>query len=115
MLSNKNRNKSFVFEEEFDQTQNKPTMKNYTKQNSRHDNNLIDSLEGIRQFKDKEKGHSVVSPVVIVIKVGGEEFQLNDSDSNGMIGSYLKDMNSIYDTKVNTLITRLLYFILFLE
>jgi hypothetical protein len=75
MLSNKNKNKSFVFEEEYDQ--NKNLIK------SRQES-LSDSLE--------------IKPKDIIIRVQGEDYKL-EKEIPGL-NSYIKEIKLYYDIKV---------------
>ncbi len=76
MLSNKNKNKSFIFEEEYDQTKN--ILK--TRQDS-----LTDSLE----LRAKE----------IKVRVNGEDFRF-EKETPGL-NSYIRELKPYYDSKVN--------------
>ena len=75
MLSNKNKNKSFVFEEEYDQ--NKNLIK------SRQES-LSDSLE--------------IKPKDIIIRVQGEDYKF-EKEIPGL-NSYIKENKLYYDIKV---------------
>jgi hypothetical protein len=101
MLSHKNKNQSFVFEEELDQSQNKKVISR--KNPSKHES-LYDSLECIKQLKDlKDKSQSSESIPSVIIKVAGEDFLL-EGESCGVIINSLKDQTSIYDKKYNTFV-----------
>jgi hypothetical protein len=106
MLSQKNKNKLFVYEEEIDQTQDKVANihNNNTNTNNPSGNltlrsnkeNLADSLENVagrlKESSNRDKD--------LIIKLGGEDYKL-ERENSGMILNYLKTMKGIYDTKVN--------------
>ncbi len=75
MLSNKNKNKSFIFEEEYDQTKN--ILR--TRQDS-----LTDSLE----IRAKE----------IKVRVNGEDFKF-EKETTGL-GTYIRELKPYFDSKV---------------
>ncbi len=75
MLSNKNKNKSFIFEEEYDQTKN--ILR--TRQDS-----LTDSLE----IRAKE----------IKVRVNGEDFKF-EKETPGL-SAYIRELKPYFDSKV---------------
>ncbi len=120
MLSHKNKFQSFVYEEELDHSQNrKVRAKAKPEQYS-----LIESPDAVNSTALKESNGSInlkasqalnsqnlnsithnmttenYSENRIVLKVEGEEFQLEGEHSFVLL-SYLKDIKSIYDAKVS--------------
>ncbi len=116
-IPSKNKFQSYVFEEEIEHSnnnknnQNNLMVMNKKKNNSKkHQESLIDSLEGLVNMKDSKVTNSNSlnnlddsSLDKLVIKVGGDEFQL-EGEHNGLLKSYLKDLNNLFDPKVICLI-----------
>lgn len=92
-MSQKNKNKSLVFEEEYDQNKDL-NLKSFR---SKGENSLFDSID-MKSSKDKN----------IIIRVSGEDYVL-EKENCGILNNYLKEIKSIYDPKVN-IILKLIYF-----
>lgn len=93
MLSQKNKKNSFIFEEEFDHSQNNRNKKRALVKNQE---NLVDSLDGIKAFKTKFGSNDLEGKVIV--KVDKEEFIL-EGESYLLIRPLMPEIESIFDNK----------------